>query len=232
MNDQIFEALSNASTEELLRIATNKNNEFNEETVNLARQILEERNFDLTQIEGTESESNTPRSGDEEIRSMRFRSIVHIIVGPVLVLGGAVVLIFSLSFGRFSLAMAAITLYGVRSIYMYFKLRDKIRTLDRTRDHVLSSSLTPEELSLVQGLRLAIIDAKYGESSKLETFLAGNISRENFAQVTSLYRAEYYTDFVDEIKDISNEYAKIEKALHPLIAMGLVAPKYPHDRIV
>lgn len=230
MNDQIIDALSNASTEELLRIAANKNNEFNEETVNFARQTLEERNFDLTQIEGPKGD--TPRSGDEEIRSMRFKSIVHIIVGPVLVLGGAVVLTFSLTIGRFPLAMVAIILFGIRNIYMYFKLRDKMRTLDRTRDYVLGSSLTQEELSLVQGLRFAIIDANYGDSSKLETFLAGHINKENFGQVTSLYRAEYYTDFVDEIKDISSEYAKIEKALQPLIAMGLVERKYPHSRII
>lgn len=92
MNDQVFEVLNNSSDDDLTNIVANKNNEFNNDTVNYARQILEDRQIDLADIPVENTAVHLPRGGDEEIKTFKFKSVAHIIFGPILFLGGVVLL--------------------------------------------------------------------------------------------------------------------------------------------
>jgi hypothetical protein len=232
MNDQIFETLNNSSTDELMNIVANKGNEFNAETVNYAKQILDERNVDVSGIPEQDAATVVLKAGDDEIKSLRFKAKLHIIFGPFLLIGGLVLMGFSIAFGSFPLATLLFVILGMRSIYLYFKLNNTARELEGDSERYSNSTLNPEQAILVKSLHDSIVYARNGDLLPLETFLTSTITTENFGEVLVLYRTEYFVDFIDEIRNVSNSYATIEKALQPLIKLGLVEPKYPHKVLI
>ncbi len=223
MNDLIIEALKNSTNEDLKKIVANIDREFNQQTIAYARQILEDRKVDLTEIQPESDEMFAKRMREKEIKTLKSKANIRLISGISITLLSITLVAVSGVLFFIPVLSAAI------SIYLYFKYKGIATSLTENQSHYNKGNLKPE-LALVSKLQDAIIYAKNGDRSKLEAFLRDYVNAENFTQLTSTYQAAYKKDFVEEIKKMSNQYATIEALLQPLIDKHLVEPKYPHKR--
>lgn len=224
MNDHIIEALKNSSNEDLKKIVTNIDREFNQETVAYASQILEDREIDLSEIERESDEMFAKRMREKEIKTLKSKANFRLISGITITLLSVTLLAVS------GVLLFILVLSAAISIYVYFKYKRIATSLTENQSHFNEGNLKPE-LALVRELQDVIIYAKNGDHSKLEKFLREHISAENFNPLADEYQAAYKKDFVEEIKKMSNQYTTIEALLQPLIDQNLVEPKYPHKRI-
>ncbi|GCC52429.1 hypothetical protein SanaruYs_26660 [Chryseotalea sanaruensis] len=231
MNEQIYEILDNSSSDDLIKVIKNKGNEFNQETVTYARQLLEERDIDVSNVPVVDSAVGV--SDDyAKIQKLKFRKTFLKISGPVLLLGSLILFVTNLGYGRFSIMTLLNIILGSGLIYRYFMLSKEIKILEENLDKPKEASPAKEEFSLITRLRTAIVAAQKGNRLDLQHFLTAHIHQQNLEEVTQLYQTEYHRDFIEEIKKVSNEYSTIKEALQPLIDKGLVEARYPHKRIV
>ncbi|NBW36434.1 MAG: hypothetical protein EBR30_15735 [Cytophagia bacterium] len=224
MNHQIIEALKNSSDEELKKIVSNIDREFNQQTVTYAREILEDRGVDLTDIPTESDEMFAKRMREKEIKTLKSKANIRLILGICTTLLS--VLLLAISGALFIVP----TLLAITSIYLYLKYKRLANDLAANQSHDTDDKAKPE-LTLVKELQDAIIYAKNGDRPKLEKFLSEQVSVENFNLLHTGYQKTYKKDFVEEIKKMSNQYATIKALLQPLIDKNLLAPKYPHNRI-
>jgi hypothetical protein len=231
MNEQIYEILDNSSSDDLIKVIKNKGYEFNQETVTYARQLLEERNVNVSHIPVVDS---TVGVSDEyvKIQKLKFRKTIYKFIGPIVLLGSSILFVLNLSYGRLRIINILGIILGSRITYRYFMLIKEIKVLEENLDKPKEASPAKEEFSLITALSATIVAAQKGNRLDLQHFLIAHIHQQNLEEVTRLYQTEYQRDFIEEIKKVSNEYSTIKEALQPLIDKGLVEAKYPHKRIV
>lgn len=225
MNSHIIEALKNSSNEDLKRIVTNIDREFNQETVIYARQILEDREVNLAEIQTESDEMFAKRMREKEIKTLKSKANFRLILGITITLLSILLLVVS------AVLFIVPILIAATSIYLYFRYKRIATALIENQSNYNEDNLKPE-LALVRELHDVIIYAKNGDPSKLEGFLREHVRVENFNPLTVGYQEVYKIDFVEEIKKISNQYSTIQALLQPLIDKNLLEPKYPHNRMV